>query len=213
MNQLKKILFALAVTVSLGLVGASSAYAQLTCSSTAGNPIVRSEGIAELVGTITFSCSEPGGSPATAATSLTITLLPGTAGITNSTATPPTISIDNSAGAAGAIAGNTVTFAIPAFVACAAVAPAVCLHTLIVGINPSSAFPATTIGMRVNIFSSGITFPGAVRELTTTPNNGVITITTSQLDVATPLPGIAAVTFTAGTAFPQCSSALLPATL
>jgi hypothetical protein len=210
MNQLKKIFLGLAVVVALGLVGANNAAAQLTCSETAGNPIVRSAGITELVGTITSSCSEPGGSPATAATSITITLLPGAANITNGAALP-TVSVDNAAGAAGAISANTVTFAIPPFVACAAVAPATCLHTIIVGVNPSSVLPATTVGMRVNIFASGIVFPAEVQELTTTPPNGVITLTNSQLNVATPLVGMN-VGFGGTPAITSCATATLKGT-
>jgi len=208
MNQLKKIFLGLAVVVALGSIGANSALAQLTCTGNAGTPIVRSQGIAEQTGTITLACTEPGGTGAIAAQSITESIQPASANVTNGAAAP-TISVSAGGGAfavtgVGVISGNTVTFPTPAIPACAAVPPATCTFTVVLGINP--ALPLTTIAVRANIFASGLTFPSQLQGILTTPPNGVITITNNVYNVATPLPGMTA-SFGTAPAIPQCATA------
>src|SRR3989304_6000481 len=95
MNKVKKIIFALAVVVSLGLVGASDAYAQANCPVSAVPVVVRDKGLTELTGNIVLggvglpgpSCS---GAIPVGGIQLTITIQPATAVITNATGVPPT---------------------------------------------------------------------------------------------------------------------------
>src|SRR5512147_2378879 len=107
MNHLKKIFVAIAVTVTLGLVGATSASAQISCTANSVPTLVRSQGIAELTGSIVLNC----GTTASAAASLTVSIQPAAPVITNSPAVGsiPTIDIDHAGVTAGVVAGNTVT--------------------------------------------------------------------------------------------------------
>src|SRR5689334_4713569 len=141
MNQLKKIFLGLAVVVALGLVGANNAAAQISCTANSVPTLVRSQGIAELTGSVVLGCTSTG--PAAAST-ITDTIQPSAAVITNNPGVPPTISVQGLTGAGaftivagvysgtaganacdgaaagttcvaiGAVSGNTVTFPVPA---------------------------------------------------------------------------------------------------
>ncbi|MBI4443561.1 MAG: hypothetical protein HY649_09335 [Acidobacteria bacterium] len=220
MNELKRIFFALAVAVSLGLVGTSDAFAQASCTANSVPTLVRAQGLTELTGSLSLNnCT--GAIPAGGA-SLTVTIQPATAVITNGTAAVPpgtagfvpTIVIstqglgadgvpgtaDDPAAvvgapvAASALSGNTVTFAVAATPAGSR------LLTVQIGIVPGIA---ATVGIRVNANASGVVFPSQISGLLTSSPPGVLAITNNLLNVAIPLPALAA-TWTSGGAIAQC---------
>ena len=209
MNKLKKILFALAVAVSLGLVGASDAYAQANCPVSAVPVVVRDKGLTELTGNILLG---PPGSPCSGVIpaggiQLTITIQPSVANITNATGTPPTalvVGATNVApgtlvvGTLSTVAPNTVNFTIPAEAA---------LTSITIGVGTAVA---GMTGIRVNVAASGITFPSVVQGFITSSPAGILSLAgnVNTVTIATPQPGLAA-TFTAGTGIAQC----LPRTL
>ncbi|MBI2816752.1 MAG: hypothetical protein HYX72_07415 [Acidobacteria bacterium] len=200
MNHLKKVLWALAVTVSLGLVGASSALAQTTsCTANSVPTLVRDKGIAELTGSIVLNCGTTGaGIPAGA--TLTVSIQPASAVITNSPAFPPTIDIGGviNPGGAPTISGNTVSFPVGALAA--ATTP-----VITIGVNPGVA---GTAGIRANVFASGVTFPQQISTLITSSPAGTIAITNNILNVAIPQPGLTA-SFGTTPGIAQCTSAQL----
>src|SRR5437868_10769760 len=93
MTHLKKMFFALAVALGLGLLGTSSALAQVNCTAFSVPTLVRSQGLTEVAGAISLSC---GGVVLTAPTaSITVTI------------TPPTAVVTNDVAAGNPTAGNT----------------------------------------------------------------------------------------------------------
>jgi len=233
MNQLKKIFLGLAV-VALGFVGANNAAAQESCTANSVPTLVRSADITALTGSIVLNCSIAVGAVAGAA-SITDTIQPGSAVITNSptVGTPlppstnqlPTITVVPSAGlvmtgcaAAGCVvaappSGNTLTLPVPAITGCAAV-PAtatVCSFTITIGVAPPVAGQIASVGIRVNAFASGIVFPAQIAALLTSSPAGVLAVTNNFLNVAIPQVGLG-VTFGATPAITSCATAALKGT-
>ena len=217
MTQLKKILFVLAVAVSLGLVGASNALAQYACTANSVPTLIRSQGLTELTGTLVLNnCTGPAAPAGGPTVGLTVTNQPGSAVITNSTTTgyKPTLRVTTATAgvnnapvqSAGVVSGNTVSFGftIPAG------------DTLAVGGAPAvqiGVVPGVigSVGIRVNASASGITFPSQIAALLTSSPAGVLAITNNFLNVAIPLPGLAA-TFTNGGGIAQCALTIVKGT-
>jgi hypothetical protein len=238
MNHLKKTLLALAV-LSLGLIAATTASAQqTTCNAGSVPTLVRSQGIAELMGSIVLNCTASGG---TGSASLTASIQPPTAVITNNpaalaipTASPdidlpaaflcnvapagnlvPTINIQFTNGAEvvnatcqGIVSGNTVTFPVPP---CATVVAGACAAGTPVAIT-IGVVPtlANTVSIRANVAASGVVFPAQVSALITSSPAGTLSITNNILNVAIPQAGLASSTATSSlAAITQCARATL----
>jgi len=204
MTQLKKIFLGLAVVVALGFIGANNASAQVSCTANSVPTLVRSQGIAELTGSIVLNCTA---TAATAVASLTVTVQPSAAVITNNPATPGAVSAACTSGTqtapiafiptittqAGTVAptgapatcvgipsGNTITFPTLAV-------PAAGTFTVTIGVAPGFA---PSVGIRANVFASGITFPAQIAALLTSSPAGVIAVTNNFLNVAIPQNGL-----------------------
>ena len=215
MNELKRIFFALAVAVSLGLIGTSSAIAQYTCTANSVPTLVRTQGLTEATGTVVLStCTGPAAAVAAVPFSLTATIQPSSAIITNATTagfiptatlvttpTNPAGLTTVATGAGGGVSGNTVTFnlTIPAGDA---------LVSVTLGIVPGNVL---TVPIRVNVSASGVVFPSQIASLLTSSPAGVLAITNNFLNVAIPQPGLGTGTFTAGAGIAQCLPRLLTA--
>lgn len=193
MNQLKKNLLILAAVISLGLVGAGSALGQLSCNANSVPTLVRSQGIAEVMGGIVFSCTGTSSS-----SSITVTMSPSAAVITNSPGANPTISINNGSGVAGNVSANTVTFT---------VGNGLSAPTIVLGFNPSAP-GGSTLPIRANVAASGIVFPGQIASTLTSSPPGAISITNNSLNVAIPQAGLT-VAFGTAPAVTQCSTPTL----
>ena len=197
MNHLKKIFFALAVVAALGVYGTSSAYAQIQCTAFSVPTLIRATGVTELAGNVLLSTCTGTFPALVAAASITVTISPPTAVITNDLAAgkAPTITLAGAAGGAavtnggqGTISGNTVTFGIT-------------------GTAGAATFTSVTISnIRVNANASGVVFPAQIAALVTSSPPTAIAITNNQLNVAIPQ-NAAIFAIGAGAGIPQCSSA------
>jgi len=188
MSHLKKMFFALAVALGLGLLGTTSALAQVNCTAFSVPTLVRSQGLTELAGTISLNCA--GGTLAAATASITVTITPPTAVVTNDAAAGNPTAANTGTATIGVItvSGNTVT------VPLASAAAAQTLGVL------------TISGIRVNASASGVVFPAQIAALVTASPANAIAVSNNQLNVAIPQNGFVA-TFSAGAGIPQCSSA------
>ena len=197
MNHLKKILFGLAVAVTLVLVGANSASAQ-SCTTASSPTNVRSEGTIEVLGQITLTCTgATAGQPAT----ITVAIAPSTA-----TVAPSVVG-----GACGVIGtgDNKSTFPLPLITDSLGFAPggppatgcSVSGNTASFSFTPAAAGPQTIVisGIRANIAASGLTAGAAVvASLTVSPTvAGQLSITNPTLTIAFANSS----TFTFGTVF------------
>ncbi|MBI4464612.1 MAG: hypothetical protein HY647_07900, partial [Acidobacteria bacterium] len=212
MRELKKLFFAVAVTVSLGLVGASSAFAQANCTANSVPTLVRTAGLTELTGSIVLSTCT-GVIPASGV-NITVTIQPSAAVITNAggftggtVGYAPTLVAFSSvtglyAGVVGAVSGNTVTFGLPA------TPGGETLTSITIGVVPGIL---ATVGIRVNVNASGVAFPGQIAALLTSSPAGVLAITNNFLNVAIPQTGLTG-TFTAGGGIAQCAPRVLTTT-
>jgi len=237
MNQLKKMLLALAVVVSLGVIGANNAAAQVSCVANSVPTLVRTADITGLTGSIVLNCTIAGGAVSGPA-SITDTIQPAAAVITNSPAAGavPTITVIPGPGTtmagtgpppvgtpvsapcpaggcvvAAAPASNTVTFPVPAVTACAPPAGStVCTFSIAIGVAPAVPAAIASVGIRVNVFASGVVFPAQISALLTSSPAGIVAITNNILNVAIPQVGLGT-TFTAGVAVAQCGAAKLGA--
>lgn len=190
MNHMKKLFLALAVAVGLGLLGASDAAAQSTCTSFSVPTLVRTQGLTELTGDIILSGCTGAGIPAGGA-ALTVTVQPATAVVTNTlvgTAPIGITAVATGGAGTGAVttAGNTVTVPLTVGV----------LTTL------------TISGIRVNVNASGVSFPNQIQALISSSPANMVAVTNNILNVAIPQNGITA-TFTNGGGIAQCSSATM----
>jgi hypothetical protein len=87
MNHLKKMLFALVVAASLGLIATGNALAQCTAATvTSTSPLLRSEATVELIGTVTVDCGA--GVAGSGQASISITLNPASTVFVATSATP-----------------------------------------------------------------------------------------------------------------------------
>jgi len=187
MTHLKKMFFALAVALGLGLLGTSSALAQVNCTAFSVPTLVRSQGLTEVTGAISLNCA--GGVLTATTANITVTITPPTAVVTNDAAAGNPIAANTGTATIGVItvSGNTVTIPI------ASAAGAQTLGTV------------TISAIRVNASASGVVFPAQIAALLTASPATAISVSNNQLNVAIPQNGFTA-TFSSGAGLPQCSS-------
>jgi hypothetical protein len=192
MTHLKKMFFALAVALGLGLLGTSSALAQtVNCTAFSVPTLIRSQGLAEVTGTITLSCGAT--TIPVSSASITVTITPPTAVVTNDLGAgkQPTAQLFN---------GGTVTLGTVTFSGNTVTIP-------ITGTAGTSVIQTLQIAnIRVNANASGVVFPAQIAALVTASPANAISISNNQLNVAIPQNGLVP-TFSAGAGLAQCSSA------
>jgi hypothetical protein len=208
MNHLKKMFFAVAAVVVLGLFGTGSALAQCTQGVvTSTSPQVRSEATVELLGSVTITCNAAfnAANIATQA-SLSLALNPASTVFVATSATPdnmstfprPTVIECTAANAAAVAAPNTNT-------CIGAVGSASVAGLTVIGSGTNSVTfiftPAvvgdqviTVTGIRANVNSSGLTNGSTIQATAVT--GGSISATTNTLNIAVVNQGLS--TSTAG---------------
>jgi len=186
MKQIKNLFLALAVAVGFGLLGAIEAAAQSACTSYSTPVLVRTNGLTELTGNIILAGCTGAGIPAAGA-SITITVQPATAVVT-----------------------NTLVGVVPQGVAAVAVGGAgvgsisASGNTTTIPLTVGAMTDLTISGIRVNMNASGIVFPSQVQVLISSSPSNLVSVTSNILNVGIPQTALTA-TFANGGGIAQCA--------
>ena len=204
MKSFKQFFFLAGLSIAILLMAQTRAFAQANCSVSGVPAPLRGSGLTELTGSIVLNNCQ-GAIPA-GGVSLTATIQPNPAVITNSTAPGflPTAAVSTTVGGvtsvvvvAGNISGNSVSFSLPATPAGST------LTSITIGSVPGNA---ATVGIRVNAFAAGTPSAGQISALLTV--SGPLALSNSVVAIGIPMPALFE-SFTPGAAIFQGAPAAL----